>query len=442
VQNSTNPPSRDSSSARLDAFATRLGQLLELSPFALRVAGDPAAAGAADAVPAGCRWFAIMPRAYDLLTVEDVGYRRLALIRDLLSDYLALHGEHAAQTVQNAQLHREVQLVTQINKELADDLTGIEDAFAPLAAGQMNYAVLHDQAVLLNAGLQRQTLEVCQRRLLQSREFSVMVGHGELFGVRSEGLAGIFESAQPLTDVTRDLLRMKIHWLGMQSRQRRLVDGLLELRNVYQSNMGEVSLLPGGQVLDDPKLNDHYRSLQERFHTLLQQAITDSLTTAFNRNKLNEALATLTANPGNRFSIILFDLDHFKCINDRFGHQEGDRVLVECVQVTRRVLRKNDLLARWGGEEFLVVLDDTALAPAVSRADHLRDQIAQHRFFPDHNVTCSYGVAERVPGESPEELVARADAALYCAKREGRNRVIASMADGSTDPGFLRARAA
>lgn len=423
MQNSINPDLLGSSSASLEEIAARVGRLLALSPFTLIPEGTQHGA----AVPPGCRVFAFIPRQYHLLTDANASFSKLALARDLLKDYVDLCHSNTRLRQDNTLLRQQVQLVTEINKDLTDDLTGIEYAFASIAP-HLKYAVMHDQTVLLNAGLSRQTVEIGQRRLLRQREFSVEVGEGELFGVRSEGLGGVFESPCRLSDVTRDLLRLKIHWLGMQSRQRRLVDGLLELRHVYEANAGEISLLPSEQMLDDPELNKDYRLLQKRFHAVLQQAITDSLTTAFNRNKVNETLEALTADTRNVFSIILFDLDHFKKINDMHGHQEGDRVLVECVQITRRALRKSDILARWGGEEFLVVLRDASLDQALARARHLRELVELHPFFPAHPVTCSYGVVQWVPGEDAAALVAKADVALYEAKRDGRNRVVAHTA--------------
>ena len=403
----------------------RLGKLLDLHPFLL----VPADEAASTDVPTGCRLFHIVPQQYYLLTEARADFRRLALVREILAEHLELFDANTVFKHDNDLLRQEINLVFKINKDLTDDLTGIASAFAPLEA-YVRYAVLNSQTTLYNSGVKPQALEVCQRRLQIQKEFSLVVSTGELFAIRSEGIAGVFESDMPLSDTVRELIRLKICWLGMQNRQRRLVDGLLELQKTYQSNTPDASFAQGKPVADDPDLNPQYRELQLKFQSLLQQAITDSLTTAFNRNKVNEILEELTHREGRTFSVILSDIDHFKTVNDTYGHQEGDRVLVEYVQVTRQALRKTDILARWGGEEFLIVMEDTSLNHATARAEVLRQRIAAHRFFSDRMITCSYGVAEWQAGDDVASTIAKTDQALYQAKRDGRNRVVASILQG------------
>src|SRR5262249_3512437 len=123
----------------------------------------------------------------------------------------------------------------------------------------------------------------------------------------------------------------------------------------------------------------------------------------------------------------LLDIDYFKSINDSHGHQAGDLVMKEFAEVTQAMLRATDFFGRYGGDEFLVGLSQTTLADAKQVAERVRRTI-ERQLFPclpaGQRVTLSIGVAEYHPHESADQLLARADAALYEAKRQGRNRVV------------------
>lgn len=152
----------------------------------------------------------------------------------------------------------------------------------------------------------------------------------------------------------------------------------------------------------------------------------DRLTGAWNRRRFEEA-ARSEMNRMDRYrhpvSIIMLDLDYFKQVNDRFGHQAGDAVLVGAAELIRRHYRQADSLTRWGGEEFVVLAPSTPLSDAVMLAERLRGQMENH-LFPDVGaVTASFGVAEYQSGETYDDWVRRADQALYAAKRAGRNCV-------------------
>jgi diguanylate cyclase (GGDEF)-like protein len=153
-------------------------------------------------------------------------------------------------------------------------------------------------------------------------------------------------------------------------------------------------------------------------------ALTDALTGVPNRRSLDEHLAAAlrTAQTGDgALCVAMLDLDHFKAFNDRFGHQDGDRLLKEAVAAWRAVLRPGDVLARYGGEEFAVLL------PACSKADALV-VIERLREATPGRQTCSAGLASWDGVESAESLVGRADDALYVAKAGGRDRTVAAVA--------------
>lgn len=169
--------------------------------------------------------------------------------------------------------------------------------------------------------------------------------------------------------------------------------------------------------------------IAERTRDLEALAHTDLLTGLFNRRKLDEALAEAAeqaARGGAPLSLILGDVDNFKSVNDRHGHKVGDQVLVAFAALLRDAVRPTDILGRWGGEEFMLLCPDADLATATAIAERLRLRVEATALPEVGARTCSFGVATLAPGESTDSLVARADAALYRCKRNGRNRVEAS----------------
>jgi diguanylate cyclase (GGDEF)-like protein len=176
------------------------------------------------------------------------------------------------------------------------------------------------------------------------------------------------------------------------------------------------------------------RELNEANETIAQLARTDALTGLANRRTLDEALPREIARAerlGHGLTAIMADLDEFKSINDRYGHIAGDHVIAHAAAVFGSQLRPYDLAARYGGEEFVLLLPGTSTEDATAIAERIRKDVAEIE-VPEcpTPVTVSLGVASWIRGDGPEEFVGRADAALYNAKRSGRNRVEAASGVG------------
>ncbi|WP_323763211.1 GGDEF domain-containing protein [Maricaulis sp.] len=161
-----------------------------------------------------------------------------------------------------------------------------------------------------------------------------------------------------------------------------------------------------------------------------ERAATDALTGAANRAAIDQILAAESdrnRETGKPFAVVVFDLDHFKRVNDTFGHLAGDRVLIETVRVVKQALRTSDTLGRIGGEEFVVILPDVSGQQARLMAERMRKMIAaisiQVEGRGSVSPTASFGVTESDVNASATDLLARADEYLYRAKRGGRNRV-------------------
>ncbi|UPT77433.1 diguanylate cyclase [Sulfurovum sp. XGS-02] len=168
----------------------------------------------------------------------------------------------------------------------------------------------------------------------------------------------------------------------------------------------------------------------QKIAKITEIATYDSLTGAYNRSTMNELLVyelERSKRKNKTLSIIFLDIDDFKSVNDRYGHEQGDLVLKKVVELMGEKLRKSDRLGRWGGEEFLVMLPETNGEEAVLVAEKLREVISMDEYRIPSIVTCSFGVATCVNDDNLESMIARADACLYKAKKEGKNRVVSHL---------------
>jgi diguanylate cyclase (GGDEF)-like protein len=198
---------------------------------------------------------------------------------------------------------------------------------------------------------------------------------------------------------------------GEQIKTRRLVEG-------DQIKIGKVVL----------KYVEH--EIEAQYHEQLQKlASVDGLTGAFNKRYFEETFARVIGGrnaESQPLSLVVFDIDHFKKINDTWGHAAGDAVLKQFCAVVHAQVRKQDVFCRIGGEEFAILLDATPLAAARTAAEFVRGAIEMHDFVFEERtipVTTSLGVAEHRPGEASDAFFKRADGRLYEAKHTGRNRV-------------------
>src|SRR5262249_24409159 len=175
-------------------------------------------------------------------------------------------------------------------------------------------------------------------------------------------------------------------------------------------------------------------NVEAEYHEeIYRLTIIDALTDVHNKRYLMEFLdreLSRSARYHRPLALILFDIDHFKEINDVYGHLGGDFTLRELAASVKSVVRKEELLARYGGEEFVVVLPESTLEGAVSVSERIRSMVENHTFVfeeQEYHITISLGVASTSGAEvlTPTELIRQADERLYQAKRAGRNRIVA-----------------
>ena len=159
---------------------------------------------------------------------------------------------------------------------------------------------------------------------------------------------------------------------------------------------------------------------------LEKASVTDKLTGIYNRQKLDSVVQyehQIYMRYGTLYSIILFDIDHFKRVNDTYGHLIGDYVLKELAMILTNTVRATDVLGRWGGEEFMIVCPQTDAEGAYKLADKIRSTIDAHVFEHVNHITCSFGVADITMAKSYDQMLKLVDDALYEAKNQGRNMV-------------------
>ena len=163
--------------------------------------------------------------------------------------------------------------------------------------------------------------------------------------------------------------------------------------------------------------------------SLEQKASFDELTKIYNRTKFIEIFNDILKSNDSetkQLSLILFDIDHFKKINDNFGHNISDKVLAEISSTVKSLIRNSDILCRWGGEEFLILLNSSSIEDSFKISEKIRTFIESKEFIPNHQVTISLGITKFEKNDNLDSFINRADKALYQAKNSGRNQTIKS----------------
>ncbi|MCK4621342.1 MAG: diguanylate cyclase [Desulfuromonadales bacterium] len=201
--------------------------------------------------------------------------------------------------------------------------------------------------------------------------------------------------------------------------------GIDEIDHLSQNfNTMVIELETRTDALVNSQLREKMR--EKEVEILERLAITDRLTELYNRRKLDEILTVeseRTKRFNNPYGIVLLDIDHFKSVNDTYGHQVGDQVLVDVAKLLKLHTRETDVAGRWGGDEFLIICPETDQNGLIQLAENLRKNIERYEFSVVNTKTSSFGVTVYQQGDEIKDMILRADKALYLAKGNGRNRV-------------------
>ena len=220
-------------------------------------------------------------------------------------------------------------------------------------------------------------------------------------------------------DVSVSQFRERVGWLSDQRQEAAWKELCHEAENILKPTLQLAT-----------QIANAYDEIRQQSANLMTftEVRTDPLTGVNNRRGLDDALNTqfaLKTRYEEMFSVVMFDIDHFKEVNDQEGHLHGDHVLQELARLFDELVRETDMVARYGGEEFVIVMPHTEIAGACIIAERLRAKVDN-----ELSITVSGGVAAVQEGDSQETLIARADAALYGAKSAGRNHVFFHTGDG------------
>ncbi|MCT4619684.1 MAG: GGDEF domain-containing protein [Marinisporobacter sp.] len=199
------------------------------------------------------------------------------------------------------------------------------------------------------------------------------------------------------------------------------IASVINYRKYVKEFMAQKIITKNNQELQEKTLQ-----IQKMNEQLKELSTIDGLTNIYNRRKLDEILAyeyNRVKRYGKAFSVILLDLDLFKSVNDTYGHNVGDQVLIETAEILKNNIRSSDLVGRWGGEEFLIICPNTDIHQALCVSEKLRIAIETHKFPVANKRTSSFGVSTYQKGDTIGTLISRADKGLYQAKKKGRNRV-------------------
>jgi diguanylate cyclase (GGDEF)-like protein len=236
---------------------------------------------------------------------------------------------------------------------------------------------------------------------------------------RSEAMAN--KVTEPLTTLTQKIQRMGVDHVAdyhFENTGIREIDVLNLEFYMMNKTLGERTTKLIQAELEKKEQHVMMKDIQKA-------ARTDELTNLPNRRSIEDYLDTILNTGGYHqiISLMIFDIDHFKHVNDVYGHLTGDEVLKEIATILTTFQRDTVHISRWGGEEFMVVCSGFTLGNAVALAEQLRIAISEHEFITGKQITSSFGIAERKPNEDKRSWIQRADHALYDAKSSGRNCV-------------------
>lgn len=318
-----------------------------------------------------------------------------------------------------------IQEITTDDQWLHGQLTAIKDIISgPLSIESLEQIERSLRETIVRQGVLKHSLSEAKDRLKEMAgtfiqsigELSSMTGeyHDKIntLAGRLQGTDDIGEIGSVIEEIMHETRQMQIH--ALQSR-----DSLSEA-----SRMVELS-------------EQRIRELEAQLVQAGEKVREDQLTGTLNRRGLDEAFdreIAIRNRSGRPLAVALLDVDNFKVLNDTYGHQAGDGALIHLTRVIRQTMRPNDSVARFGGEEFLILLPDSTADDAAQAMVRLQRSLTKHFFLHDSEhllITFSAGVTEHAPDEKQSEVIGRADKALYRAKAAGKNRVITVLRDST-----------
>ena len=307
----------------------------------------------------------------------------------------------------------------------------------------INFALFYDYVSGRNIALNVELDEMLNIQTVFTAEISLELFRKYICNTSVDSLEKIKQSLMQLINRTSEDIvsteeKATEASINFQNQSRKLENnqGITEIKMILAEIIAETKELAESSLEFQAKLNDSKREIQllhKELATVRKTAITDGLTGLLNRRAFDQMLDEQIENHKNsagHLCLLILDLDHFKRINDNFGHRVGDNVLRYTAKLMQQHIAENHYAARYGGEEMAVIMPDTPLSRAMEIAEKIRSALAQYPLKQKDNseslgkVTLSVGVSALKTSDTLESLIDRADRALYRAKNNGRNQVM------------------
>lgn len=298
--------------------------------------------------------------------------------------------------------------------------------------GLMDYAIIRNDALLINRNIDKYTLKTSLLKLKNQDEFCMFVKSGEVFGIRTAHFQAVLACNTEIDDMFKVLLKVKLAYLNnLYENEIYLIELKrinLQLEETVRARTMEIrnknKLLEAEKI----KLNQANAKLIELNTYLDSLSRIDPLTRLSNRRDLQERFENKIKEPlAQQRSLIIGDVDHFKSINDNFGHDCGDQVLIRIASIMTNNIRNGDLISRYGGEEFVIFLNEADYDYSSAVVERLRRILENEKFEyngEEFHVTMSFGFFNFQGELDFARCFKLADQALYKAKKQGRNKVV------------------
>ncbi|MDY0116095.1 MAG: sensor domain-containing diguanylate cyclase [Sulfurimonadaceae bacterium] len=340
---------------------------------------------------------------------EEIETLTLSMVRELSETYESMRGDVKNYKSENANLLNEYKKAVDISNIVSKTnpkgvITYINDKFCEISGYTKEELIGKPHNIIRHPDMSREAFKELWDTIKAKKSW-----HGVVKNMKKNGGQYIVDTTViPILDVDGDVTE----YMAIRHDITELEETKEQLRNINKAMKSKVD------------------ELYSMTNSLEEKANRDNLTGIHNRDSFESLFSQEIKNAQNSklpLSLVMFDIDKFKEINDTFGHQAGDNILVEIVHVIEKNIKQSDIFARWGGEEFVILLPNTAIEGAFSFAKKLREIVANHTFSYKETITASFGVAELDECDDKATLFHKTDKALYAAKANGRNRVEKSM---------------
>jgi diguanylate cyclase (GGDEF)-like protein/PAS domain S-box-containing protein len=336
---------------------------------------------------------------------RDIESRMIEIVNEVASNFEVMNGEEDGRKSEYSNLLSEYKRAVDLSNIVSKTnpkgvITYVNDKFCEISGYTREEVIGRPHNIIRHPDMPREAFKELWDTIKTKKSW-----HGIIRNMRKDGGQYIVDTTVvPILDVDGDITE----YIAIRHDITELEETKQQLRNINKAMKNKVD-----------ELYSMTSSLEEK-------ASKDKLTGISNRDNFEELFLDeikYARTHSKALSLMLFDIDNFKNINDTYGHQAGDNILSELANLVSNNIKTSDVFARWGGEEFVLLLPNSNIEGATALAKKLRDVIEQHQFNYSNRVTVSFGVAQLIAEDDRTTLFQKADDALYTAKRNGRNRV-------------------